>query len=365
MTLPLLSRMDRYVGAAVVEAYLATGAGFFVISILLDLLVNIGKYVRQAQDSLHYSSLGLAQLLCEYYACWLPVLFLLFAPYVTVIACMFGITKLTATNELVPMVFSGRSVFAVLRPALVVAALSGLAMAAVWQFGGSTIIERYQVLRDMLNDKEVDIASKNVLIVIEQNKQLLRCARYRPAAREMQGVTVIDRAHDNQVTRAELAHWDEMRRVWRVTGGTLTKSNRVLPVTELDLPGVDPDVVERIARGANPEYVQMLSFTDLAKLREMRPGRHDLTLAYHLHLATPLTCVILVMLTVALAVQFERGSRVGRVIAAFFICAGFLVFDLTCRNLGLRQFVHPAVAAWTPSIVFGALGVLSYTSIRT
>ena len=63
--------------------------------------------------------------------------------------------------------------------------------------------------------------------------------------------------------------------------------------------------------------------------------------------------------------NFERGSRVGRVILAFFVCAAFLVFDLTCRNLGLRQFVHPVVAAWTPSIVFGALGVLSYSGIRT
>ena len=164
---------------------------------------------------------------------------------------------------------------------------------------------------------------------------------------------------------AARASWDEARKVWVLAEGKRTAGNRIVEVTELSLRGVEPDIVSRLARGASPEYVQMLSFSELLELRRLRPGRHDLILAYHLHFAAPLACLILVLLTLTLAVQFERGNRVGRVIVAFFVCAAFLVFDLACRNLGLRQFVHPVVAAWTPSIVFGALGVLSYSGIRT
>ena len=83
---------------------------------------------------------------------------------------------------------------------------------------------------------------------------------------------------------------------------------------------------------------------ELSELRELRPGRQDLVLAYHLHFTTPLACLILVLLTLTLAVQFERGSRIGRVIIAFFVCVAYLVVDLTCRSLGLQQFINPVVA---------------------
>ena len=150
-----------------------------------------------------------------------------------------------------------------------------------------------------------------------------------------------------------------------MTDGWRKTAERIVPLAELSVPGVEPAVVQRISRGADPEYVQMLSFTELQELRRLRPGRHDLTLAFHLHFAAPLACLILVLLTLTLAVRFERSSRLGPVIMAFLICLAFLVVDLTCRNLGLGRFVHPAVAAWTPVIIFGSLGVLSYSGIRT
>jgi lipopolysaccharide export system permease protein len=370
----MFGRMDRYVAGAVGEAYFATGAAFFTIAVLFDLLVNLGKYARQAREVLQIDLTGLLPILGEYYACWLPVLYLMFAPYVCVIACMFGVTKLTTANEMLPMLFCGRSMSRILRPVLGVAVLSGLGMAAVWQWVGPLVIDRYQVLKDMLEEQRIDDASKNVLVRSgAHNEDLLCCARYRPSERVMERVVVLERPVPTDggdgagmaIVRAASGRWDEARGVWLLTEGWRQAGNRKVPVAELSLPGVVPDVVRRLSRGANPEYVQMLSFTELHLLRGLRPGRHDLILAYHLHFATPLSCLILVLLTLTLAVQFERGSRVGRVIVAFFVCVAFLVFDLACRNLGLRQFVHPVVAAWTPVIVFGSLGVLSYSGIRT
>ncbi len=363
----MLSRMDRYVGAAVLEAYFATGATFFVISVLFDLLASLGKYARQAHEVLKIDTWGLSQLLCEFYVCSLPVMYLMLAPYVTVIACMFGVTKLTTANELVPMLFSGRSMFRVLRPVVVVAALSGLGMAGVWQWGGTLVSERYHTLRDMLTNDTIGDASKNVLVSgSDPGDPVMRCARYQASERTISGLTVLETLETGfAVVIAKQATWDDTRGLWVLTEGTRTTGNRIVPLRELSLRGVTPDVVLRLSRGAKFEFVQMLSFTELRELRELRPGRQDLVLAYHLHFATPLACLILVLLTLTLAVQFERGSRIGRVIIAFFICVGYLVVDLTCRSLGLQQFINPVVAAWTPAIVFGALGLVSYSGIRT
>lgn len=362
----MLGRMDRYVAASVVSAYLATGVSFIAMAILFNLLVNAGKHARQAREAFAVEGLQLAGVLGEYYACWVPVLFLHFAPYITVIACMFGVTKLTAANELVPMIFSGRSMFRVLRPALLVAVLSAFGMAALWQVG-SPALDRFLFLNTILEDEEA--GGKHVLVRGgTANEQILLCSRYDAEQRVMEGVILLDRGLGDagaSILRADRARWDDERAAWVLDNGRRQNGNRIVPLAELSLASVTPDIVRRLSRGADPDYVQMLSYSELAELRELRPGRHDLTLAYHLHFASPLACVILVLLTLTLAVHFERGSKIGRVIGAIFVCAAFLVFDLACRNLGLRQFVHPVVAAWTPSIVFGALGVLSYSGIKT
>lgn len=365
----MFGRLDRYVGAAVAEAYVATASAFFVIAVLFDILANVGKYARQAREVLHVQGWDLFLLLGENYLYWMPVLFLTFAPYVTVIACMFGVARLTAANELVPMLFAGRSMYRILRPAILIAVLSGLGMAGLWQWGGSLVTDRYLQLHAVLDGERADDSAEHVLVRGgEAGEQVLHCARYRPTERVMEGLTLYDRGLGGappSLVRAKEARWDDASGAWLLTEGTRRAGNRVVPISSLSLPGVVPEVVRRLGRGADPEYVQMLSYSEIAELRALRPGRHDLVMAFHLHFAAPLSCVILVLLTLTLVVHFERGSKVGRVIAAMFVCAGFLVFDLACRNLGLRQFVHPIVAAWTPSIVFGALGVLSYTGIRT
>ncbi|HLU38832.1 MAG TPA: LptF/LptG family permease [Planctomycetota bacterium] len=360
--------MDRYLAAAVLEAYVATAAAFFVITVVFDLLVNLGGYARSAQDQLALGTFAFARLLAEYYACFAPVLFLNYAPYVTVVACMFGVTKLTAANELLPMLFSGRSMYRALAPAVAIAVLSAGGMAAVWEFGGG-VVDRWFALRDVVDRADTDSAIRHVLVRSgDRGEKILHCARYQPADQTMRGVVLLDRGDGNggtEVVRASAARWDDGRAVWQLEDGWRRSGNREVPIRELSLPGVVPDTVLRLGRSTVPEHVLLLSYSEIELLRALRPGRHDLVLAYHAHFATPLSCVVLVLLTLSLAVSFERGSRVGRVIAAFFVCAAYLVFDLTCRNLGLRQFLDPVVAAWTPVIVFGALGVLSYTGIKT
>lgn len=369
-TRTIIGRMDRYVWLAVGGAYVAAALTFFAIAVLFDLLTNLGEYVRHGRDDLKLDTFGLLSLLFEFYLLLVPALFLTFAPYMTVLACMFAVTKLTAANELVPMLFSGRSMFRVLRPMIWCALLSGLGMAATWEWYGPVASDRFNELKDMLKDGKLDASVKNVLVRGGvAGEQVLRCGRYLPQARAMEDVLIYDRGATADippsVVRAKRADWDAVRKVWLLGGGSREQGNKVVDLPELDVRGVEPDTVWRLSRGAKPEQVQLLGYTELVELRELRPGRHDLTLAFHQRFSAPLSCLLLVLLTLPLGVHFERGSRIGRVIAAIFICALYLVFDLACRNLGLRQFVNPVVAAWVPSIVFGALGGLIYSGLRT
>lgn len=365
----MFGRMDRYLGRAVIEAYVATALTFVLIVVLFDLLANAGQYLRVANESLDISTLGLIGLLIEFYACWLPGMFLSFAPYVTVIASMFAVSKLTSANEIVPMVFSGRSMFRVLRPVIAIAVASTLAMGAVWEWVAPMMSARFLILKDMLEQGRVDDAAKGVLVHAGSGQQVLFCEKYRHRLQQMEDVTVYDRGAAGEgpsIYRARFADWEaDGAGRWVLREGVRRHGDRIVPWPALALPGITPDTVWHLSRGSHPEQVQLLSYSELLRLRELRPGRHDLKLQFHVHITMPLANIILVLLTLPLAVYFERGSRAERVVFAILVCAAYLVFDLTSRSLGLRQFVDPAVAAWGPVIVFGAFGAVFYSSVRT
>ena len=110
---------------------------------------------------------------------------------------------------------------------------------------------------------------------------------------------------------------------------------------------------------------ETMSYTDLVHLIEARPNRADVRLALHRHITYPLANILLLLLALPMAVRYERGSRIDRILAAIAMCGGYFLVDLVCQRLGQREWLHPIVAAWTPTIVFGSLGVVLFSSTRS
>ena len=110
---------------------------------------------------------------------------------------------------------------------------------------------------------------------------------------------------------------------------------------------------------------ETMSYSDLVELIEARPNRADVRLALHRHITFPFANILLLLLALPMAVRYERGSRIDRILAAIAMCGGYFLVDLVCQRLGQREWLHPIVAAWTPTIVFGSLGVVLFGSTRS
>ena len=104
---------------------------------------------------------------------------------------------------------------------------------------------------------------------------------------------------------------------------------------------------------------------ELAELIQLRPNRKDVRLAFHRHITYPLANLLLLLLALPMAVRFERGSRIDRILIAIGLCGGFMLVDMICQSLGQRGDLHPIVAAWSPTILFGSLGIVLFGGIRT
>jgi lipopolysaccharide export system permease protein len=359
-----MTLLDRYVARIVLGAFGAALLFFLFMAILIDLLNSLPDYARRAAEK-EIGGLELALQLAVYYAKLTPVLFTTLTPFVTVIACMFAVARLQNANEVVAMLFVGRSIQRILRPMLLCAAFAGVAMAACWQWVvphvGAEIVAQEAFLKP-----EKKLQESLVHEVHGSVDYRLYVGGYDPKTHGMFDVAMLVEnplVSEATLTTAKSAVWDAGKGDWRLTDGALTSKERAAPQEWLERPDVTPDALLKQSREQiDPDT---LSYTDLLRLVEARPNRADMRLALHRHITFPLANLLLVMLALPLAVWYERGSRINRLLAAIGLCGGYMVMDLICQRLGSNSLVHPIVAAWSPTIVFGALGVVLFGSTRT
>jgi len=369
--------LDRYVGRTVVGSVAASLLFFAFLSILLDLLRNLGSYLDQADeaqraaeraagqqdDGRGATTLELFGFLAVYYVKLLPVLFVQVAPFATVIGSMFGIARLMGANELQPMLFIGRSMPRILRPTLVVGAVVGLAMVASWQWVVPGVADDVGSLQTFLTGGKSALEN----LVLEQRSEsfFMRIGEYDPRQRRMTDVALLrgTQPEDAVLILGKAARWDDAIGDWRLEGGVRRTGDGEQPCEILGAPEWTPDIVQQ--RGQERVSCELLSYTALLETRLLRPNRKDVVMALHRHVTYPLANLILLLLALPFAIHFERGSRTERVLSAIGICGAYLLFDLTCQNLGFGGYLHPVVAAWSPTILFGSLGIVLFGGMRT
>jgi lipopolysaccharide export LptBFGC system permease protein LptF len=358
-----MTMLDRYVGRIAAGAFAAALAFFLFLSVLVDLLGNVSRYADRAFKA-GLSGFDLAVYLAGYYAKLLPVLVTTVAPFATVIAGMFAVARLQQANEVVPMLFTGRSIRRILRPMVMLGVLSALGMAACWQWVVPRVGADLATAETFLRVSRT--VHKNLVHELrDDGARLLQVIEFDPVANLLVDVRMIDRGPhgaDVALTRAARASWDADRGDWRLEGGRIERTRRSEPIEWLGRPDLTPAVL--VAQSRDTIDPEMLSYTDLQALMLARPNRADVKLAYHRHITWPLANVLLLLLVLPLAVHFERGSRLGRVLGAIGLCTAYMLVDLTCQSLGKRG-VNPVVLAWAPPILFGSLGTVLYGSSRT
>jgi lipopolysaccharide export system permease protein len=359
-----VKRLDLYVGKIVLGAFAASLLFFLFLSVLVDLLNSLPRYAERAADE-GLGGLELAAYLGLYYAKLLPVLVTTVTPFATVIAGMFSVARLHGANEVVPMLFVGRSIHRVLAPMLWCGAFGAILMVSSWQWvvphvgsalaTNETFLRQGSAMQEFLVHESHGSFSKYMYV-----------RAYDPTEQRMHDVRLLiqgELADDATLVTAELGTWDEERGDWLLEGGRSDRADGGRPQRWLDRPDVTPEVLLQQSReSVDPET---MSYTDLVKLIELRPNRADVRLALHRHITYPLANILLLLLALPMAVRYERGSRVDRLLAAIAMCAGYFLLDLACQRLGTREWLHPIVAAWTPTIVFGSLGVVLFSSTRS
>jgi lipopolysaccharide export system permease protein len=369
--LALLGRLDRYVGWTFASSYamaLFVVMGLFVV---MDMASNLDEYLEPWPDGTSASSTQIAL----YYLFNTPFLFLQAAPFITLIAGLFTLTRMLASNEVGAVLAAGISGRRLLLPVFAGGLLAMLGMVALRESAASTVMPVRDALKYVLDEKTTDRVFP-MLRMRDLSGSYLRFIEYRPgeAGTPPEGteLTVWLRSGDRWLgtVHADRAVHAERDGEWGLAlenGRRVEISDRET-VTPVEWLGPEdfvfsPDLALTYQRARrNPLE---LSFREAMELARRDPDSVVYETLMQYHLTFPLANLILLLVGLPLAFRHDRGRGIEGVARGLFLCLFFFAADFVCRNLGIQGSLDPLLASWLPVLLFGSVGVVLMDSLRT
>ena len=360
---PRLGRaLDRYVFSEFVTIFTVTALGFPVLVFVLDLVQNLDKYLGR---HLSPSTLALS------YVYWLPDTMFNVLPAAVLFATVFTIGAVTRHSEITAAKASGISFYRFIAPIFAGATLAMALDLTVGELAPAGHARRLELIKEARNS---DGNVRTRFAYAGEQGLVYRAAQLVVDSAAMTVVEVERKgtgpSYPSELTAARRARW-RAGRGWTLANGTL----HVLPADTVDLSFAFDSVIDhRLTERPrdlmrSPKAPEDMGYRELGRYIEAqaRSGAdvNALRVARMLKITIPVTCVIILLFGAPLATSTQRGGAAFGVALSLSTTVVFLVLIQLTRAIGGKGILPPGLAAWIPSILFGAAGVVLLRRTRT
>ena len=372
-----MTRFDRHL----VSRFLT--ATVFLVGLLVVFFVVL-DYVEYIDDFMDRGA-TMGQVFGTYYLHYIPEIVKLVSPLAVFLAAIYTVARLSQSMQLAALTMAGVSLYRVALPLAVCGAV--IAAGMLW-FNGFVVPPANAVVQQFQNEYYKDAPDGPEMSDIQRQtgpRGVLTVGFYdREAERGYRvGLQTFEQADDEQADGAAQAdsarrgerrithflyardmEWVDSLGIWRLGGiterrfladGSERRRKRgevdtVLAVLPRDLARTSRDA-ERLTIPEARDYVQALQRAGVAEI-----GRP--LVAYHAKFAYPLANLVLVVVGVALAAVRRRGGQAAQFGIGLGVAFVYLALQKVIEPLGYVETIPPAVAAWVPHVLFGALALV-------
>lgn len=335
-----------------------------VIFIVVNLIENLDDFLDTGTPT---------AVIAEYYVIFLPEMLKYLTPVATLLACLFGIGRLTQRHELTAMKAAG---IGLPQLALPVCGTMVLLSCAQLVFNGWVVpqaterklsierryLQRAPQSRVLFNLAFRDGPTRTVLL-----------QRYEPENRRAYGVAIEEFTPGNSPRwlrrlEADLMAWDSSSRHWhlyRVTERSYDTATEVIARAETTVTlHLTHETIVRLqqtpAEMTLPELRHYL--TTLA-----RSGQdvRALRVTYYSEYALPFSHLIITLLAVPLAAVYRRAGLAAQFGTAAALAFTYMVLTRLTQTLGVTTPFPPVVAGWLTNGVFLIGGIVLLWRTRT
>jgi lipopolysaccharide export system permease protein len=372
--LRLLRPLDRYVFGEFVRIFVVTALGFPFLLILIDLTDHLDEYLER--------KLPIGQVALSY-VYWMPETMFLVLPAAVLFATVFAIGGFTRYSEVTAAKASGISFYRMVAPIFLGAVGAAVLGLALGELSPAASRRRNAILGE---DAAAQQARSNFVhaaddgVVYKVGFLDAMSGSVDRVEVERRGVgpeyptlvlTAVDgewRARDSMVARSAgrgPAGW------WSLRQGAL----HVMPDSTTDHVFTFDSVHARGLTAApldlteTPRDPQDLGYRELGRyisaLERSGGDANVLRVERALKIAIPVTCIIIVLFGAPLATSTQRGGAAYGVGISLGTTVLFLILIQLTKAIGGQAIVRPELAAWLPSMLFGTVGLLLLSRVRT
>jgi len=350
--------LDRYVIRNFLQVYFYCIAGFISIWLIFDVSDNISSFID--------NHIGLA-LVARYYGTQIPQVFIILLPVSLLLSLLFALGRMSRANEIVSMLTAGVSLPRVLLPLIGM----GLLTVAASMVLNYSLAPHAELARKTFISEAQSRPGRTIQGQIFRNRTDLRTwfvQNFLQRSNTFNNVQVLQQdTNDNIVTnyvaaravyRPETKTWElENARVVHYDQSGNIVDEQFFPSLKIEHWSETPfrlgSANERAEFLSLPELHEYLHFNADFPATLLAPFRTHL----QYRLALPWTCFVVVCIAAPLGIGYSRRGVLSSVAAAVFLVfsMNFLVHLFLALGEGYR--VPAWIAAWTPNILFMAIGL--------
>ena len=346
--------LDRYIVKEVIS-FAALAVAALTIMLVMETLFELMEMLINKKVAWQY----IAKLLAYRLPAYLVVTF----PISLLAASELAIGRLSTDGEITAMRAGGISLRRIMIPFLVAAfAISILAFVINDYIVPEANHTSQNIIREIVLKTGPPNIRRNVFFRDAENRYFY-INRLDEKNMIMQDIMVYEMTREKfpRMITAKTGKW--VVDTWKLENGTIYNYDEDGKITyEMSFTNMDIIVKEDLAKFfKNQRTPQEMSSKELRQqidiLQQAGADTKNFEVDLYLKYSIPFSGLIFVLLGVPLGLRVKRGSKATGVIISIVLVFLYYIFLSTARSLGRGGVLIPILAAWSPNMVFGLLGV--------
>lgn len=359
--------LDRYVLREVIGPFFFGLGAFTILFFAVESMIGVARMISESDVPI--------SMVAEYLACRLPQVLIFTFPMASLMACLLAFGRLSGESELTAMRASGLSFLRIAYPPLLFFLI--LSAFSFWMNDAVVPQKMKRAYEILFSSQKEEIYQRALLTAPKALKsgleQMLYAHKFNLEDKTMQGVYIHYLYEDRRRREiyAEKARWNG--KVWELYNVRHTEYDQEQnPHTEMAAkqgwsglsPGESPPDPDAISR--RELRAEEMTRAELAEALVALAGQvqldisekyHHYAVMYHQKAALPWVSFIFATFAIPLGVRPHRASKsMGLGLSLVFILVYYLLMSVG-MVLGESGALDPAIGAWLPNMVFGAMGL--------
>jgi LPS export ABC transporter permease LptF/LPS export ABC transporter permease LptG len=296
-----------------------------------------------------------------------PYLLYNVAPLVMLLAVLVTFGLMQRSNEITAIKATGVSIYRIVTPVVVAAAMLAVGLFLADQFYLPHTNKRQEALHNQIKGKPAQTYLRpDRSWIFGQNNDIYYYQFFDPDRDQFGNLTVfqLDRASFSVTRRihAERAHWEEQLNRWIYERGWDRSLNvsaianyRAFEVATFpELPETPSYFKKEVKQFTEMNYEELRRY-----IRDLQQSGFDvvrLRVELHKKLSYPLITLIMALLAIPFSVSTGKRGAVGGVAVAVGIAVFYTVMSRLFEAMGDSSQLPPALAAWSPDLIFILVG---------